>query len=346
MIQQSFFSRLFVLVATAAGCATLLADWSQVTALDLPVTKLSPNPVKAKSAMTAHFEEQITVNEAFLKEFPNDPHAFESRVRLAVAQARLASLQQDSHGVDAALSKLIELEKNPPDETQHAETMFRRISLQWQNLGSDPDQRRDRAVTSALSFSQEFPKDRRAPRLLAEAASLCDSHPEEKRKLVEKALSMPPTASDESLKKRLADDLKRINQLGKPVSLTFQSSGRTVDVSQYHGKVVAIVFWAAESAPCLVWIRDFAGFASDIPDLKVVGVSLDQDRNDLDDAKRSLKIDWPNAFDGKGWQNSIARDFGINALPTLWLLDRQGRLQSLNARDNYQLKINELLRKN
>ena len=62
MIHQPFFRRLLILGMNAAGCATLLADWSQVTALDLPVTKLSPNPAKARAAMTAHFEEQITVN--------------------------------------------------------------------------------------------------------------------------------------------------------------------------------------------------------------------------------------------------------------------------------------------
>ena len=60
----------------------------------------------------------------------------------------------------------------------------------------------------------------------------------------------------------------------------------------------------------------------------------------------SLKITWPTAFDGKGWQNSIAREFGVNTIPTLWLIDKKGRLAYLNARDTYELKTRELLLKN
>ena len=323
------------------GPNSLRADWAQVTALDLPSVKLSPNPIKAKASMKERFENQIAVNQAFLKESPEDPHAYESKVRLAVAQARLGSLEQNQQVVDAALSKLMTLEKQAPEPTQRAEAMFRRISLQWQNLGSDPDQRRERAVTSARIFAAEFPQDRRAARLLAEAAYLCDNHPELKRPLVEEALLI---SKDETLTQRLQDDIRRLDQLGKPVTLNFQAlDGHTADLSKYRGQVVALVFWAAESAPSLLWIKDFATYSSEIPGLKVIGVSLDQDRADLAAAVQTLKIDWPVAFDGKGWQNSIARKFGINSLPTLWLIDKQGRLQTLNARDNYQFRIKELL---
>ena len=323
------------------GPNSLRADWAQVTALDLPSVKLSPNPIKAKASMKERFENQIAVNQAFLKESPEDPHAYESKVRLAVAQARLGSLEQNQQVVDAALSKLMTLEKQAPEPTQRAEAMFRRISLQWQNLGSDPDQRRERAVTSARIFAAEFPQDRRAARLLAEAASLCDNHPELKRPLVEEALLI---SKDETLTQRLQDDIRRLDQLGMPVTLNFQAlDGHTADLSKYRGQVVALVFWAAESAPSLLWIKDFATYSSEIPGLKVIGVSLDQDRADLAAAVQTLKIDWPVAFDGKGWQNSIARKFGINSLPTLWLIDKQGRLQTLNARDNYQFRIKELL---
>ena len=332
---------LSILAILAAGPNTLCADWAQVTALDLPTVKLSPNPLKAKAAMKERFETQIAVNLAFLKESPDDPHAYESKVRLAVAQARLGSLEQDQHVVDTALERLMALEKHAPDPTQRAEAMFRRISLQWQNLGSDPDQRRERAMTSARIFASEFSQDRRAARLLAEAASLCDNHPEQKRPLIEQALSL---SKDEALTRQLQDDVLRLDQLGKPVSLSFQAlDGRSVDISKDAGHVVALVFWAAESAPSLLWMKDFAAYASEISDLKVIGVSLDQDRADLVAALKTLNIDWPVAFDGKGWQNALARQFGINSLPTLWLIDRQGRLQTLNARDNYQFRIKELL---
>ena len=219
--------------------------------------------------------------------------------------------------------------------------MFRRISLQWQNLGNTPDQRRENAIASANSFAQAFPEDRRSPRLLAEAASLCDNHPEQKSPLIERAMAL---SKDDGLTQRLQDDRKRLDQLGKPVDLAFRTSdGRSFDLNKELGHVVAVVFWSAESAPSLVWMSHFARYAAEVPALEVVSVSLDKDANNLNAAMKALKITWPVAFDGKGWQNAIARKFGINALPTLWLIDRQGCLRFLNARDNYELRINELL---
>lgn len=323
------------------------ADWTNVVALDQPVTKLSPDPLKARADMRAHLEAQIAANKAYQRDYPGDPHLYDSRVRLAVAEARLGSLERDPRIVDAAVTKLLSLEKQAPDEIQRAETMFRRIAIQWQDLGSDPDRRRERAVTSALKFAQAFPLDRRAPRLLAEASSVCDNQPGLKRRLVTEALGLGATANDPSLRNRLEDDLRRLDQLGKPVNLVFRSvDGSDVDLSKERGKVVAIVFWAADSAPCLVWMRDFVTYSAGIPNLKVVGISLDKDRVDLEAAMKALRINWPVACDGKGWQDPIIRGFGINALPTLWLVGKQGNLEYLNARENYQLRIRELLLRN
>jgi len=332
-----------LILILAAGITLLHADWSEVTALDLPVTKLSPDQLKARKSMKTHFEAQIAVNEAFLKDFPNDPHDYESRVRLAVAQARLASLDANGPAVETALLRLKELERQAPDEQQRAETMFRRISLQWQNLGNNPDQRRENAIATARTFAAAFPADRRSPRLLAEAESLCDNHPEEKAKLIAAALAL---SKEESLTQRLQDDQKRLDLLGKTVDISFTSTdGQQVDLAQNRGSVTAVVFWSAESAPSLIWLRYFCQYASGVPALKVIGISLDTNRADLMAAMQALRITWPVAYDGKGWQNEIARKFGINALPTLWLIDRNGRLEALNARDNYELKINELLLK-
>ncbi len=49
------------------GFSYLRADWAQITALDLPSIKLSPNPAKARAAMKERFEAQIADNETFLE---------------------------------------------------------------------------------------------------------------------------------------------------------------------------------------------------------------------------------------------------------------------------------------
>lgn len=354
-------SRITPLVATCltallgVAIAPLRADWNAVTALDTPVTQLSPASGKsqisegkgaltARNALATHFRAQIAANETFLKESPGDPHVWESRVRLASAQARLASLTADSEGLRKAILTLKALEREVPDDSLKAEAMFRRISLKWQDMGDTPDQRRENAAANARSFSIAFPKDRRSPRLLAEAAALCNTHPELKSRLLDEAINL---CTEEALLQRLQDDKKQLDLLGKPVDLSFTATdGAKVDLSQQHGNVTAVIFWSSESAPSIVWLRYFAKFANEIPSLRVVTVSLDRNQADLDAAMRSLNITWPTVFDGKGWQNSIAREFGVNTIPTLWLIDKKGRLAFLNARDTYELKIRELLLKN
>jgi hypothetical protein len=57
-----------------------------------------------------------------------------------------------------------------------------------------------------------------------------------------------------------------------------------------------------------------------------------------------LNFTWPINFDGKGWENAVARPLGINALPTVWILDKRGILRTLNARDSYDYWIQRLER--
>lgn len=318
----------------------LRADWASVTALDAPLP-ISQDGAKAKETMKGKLTAQIAANENFLCQFPDDPHAMESAIRLASAQGRLASLQADKAGVRKAVLKLRELEKSIPDRSLGAEAMFRRITLEWQDLGDGPQQKRENAMALAGQFYREYPQDRRAARLLAEAAALCNYHPIDKKRLIDQAMSV---CNEEPLMQRLKDDKLQLQQLGRPVDLRFTATdGTKVDLAEERGKVTAVVFWSAESAPSLVWMGYFAKYAGSVPSLRVVTVSLDRSKPDLETAMHSLHLLWPTAFDGQGWQNAIARRFGINTLPTLWLLDRKGNLAFLNARDNYQLKINELL---
>lgn len=316
--------------------------WEQIAQLDRPLT-LPSDGTKARRELEERFRAQIAACQAFLSASPDSPHAYEARVRLIVAHARLASLKGDAAAVSKSVLSLKELEKQAPDNQLHAETTFRRISLQWQNLGGTPDEKRQNATALALTFAQAFPSDRRAPRLLAEAAELNDSHPQEKADLIGKALEL---SHEEPLTRRLQDDKKRLSMLGKPVDLSFTSlGGENVNLSSLRGHVVALVFWSSESAPSLVWLKYFASYAQSTPGVDVVTVSLDRNKSDLETTLRALGITWPTCFSGKGWEDPIARQFGINTLPTLWLIDRDGRLAFLNARESYELKIKQLLLK-
>jgi hypothetical protein len=76
-----------------------------------------------------------------------------------------------------------------------------------------------------------------------------------------------------------------------------------------------------------------------------VAVSLDETRGALDRARQDLGAGWTIGWDGMGWGSPLARRWGINALPTVWLLDGQGRLVSLNAMEGLAGQLEALAAK-
>jgi hypothetical protein len=52
---------------------------------------------------------------------------------------------------------------------------------------------------------------------------------------------------------------------------------------------------------------------------------------------------WPQYFDGKVWENSISRNYGINGIPTVWLVDKKGFIRSTNARADLEASVLKLL---
>ena len=65
---------------------------------------------------------------------------------------------------------------------------------------------------------------------------------------------------------------------------------------------------------------------------EIVGISLDKNRGDLDRYITSNKIVWPQFFDGKYYQNAVAVQYGVNSIPTTYLIDRNGRIRYKSLR--------------
>jgi hypothetical protein len=95
-------------------------------------------------------------------------------------------------------------------------------------------------------------------------------------------------------------------------------------------------------------MQRFRAFIAKLPKgekIQVVTVSLDTEKATLLQRLQEFQIaDWPTNFDGRGWDNAVARPLGINALPTVFILDKSGILRACNARDDYGTWIADLLK--
>jgi peroxiredoxin len=336
---------LLVLAANLPARADADSDWAAIEQLDKgPPTPPASREEALRLALAQFSREQAALN-AFLAAHPSDPRALDAKLRLTSIRAALGEMQQKPAEIHAALLEFMALEKSPDTPRDRLpDVAFRRISLQMQTLDGTPDQIREAVVTAARNYAIRFPSDRRSPRLLVEAATQCDDDPRTMRDLLTTAASL---SKEPALNARIADDMRRLESLNRPVTAKFRTiQGDTIDLSALHGNVVVLLFWASESPPSLLWMRQFRAAVEKIPSdhLRIIMVSLDENRKDLDAAIKAFEIPWPIQFDGKGWENAVARPLGINAIPTVWILDKRGILRTLNARENYDLWIRRLQR--
>src|SRR5271156_4134556 len=58
---------------------------------------------------------------------------------------------------------------------------------------------------------------------------------------------------------------------------TLQDGGRTLQLSSYRGKVVVLNFWATWCTPCIEEIPSLNELQHQLPQLVVLGVSVDTD---------------------------------------------------------------------
>jgi outer membrane lipoprotein-sorting protein/peroxiredoxin len=111
--------------------------------------------------------------------------------------------------------------------------------------------------------------------------------------------------------------------------------GGTVRLSDHRGKIVVLDFWATWSEP---YLKEMPGRVALQGGLRgrgatLIGVSLDTDKQAvLDLLGRQEGINWPQVFDGKGWNGAVAQAYGIEAIPHTIVIDRGGTIRHTGLR--------------
>ncbi|HUR65614.1 MAG TPA: TlpA disulfide reductase family protein [Chitinophagaceae bacterium] len=108
--------------------------------------------------------------------------------------------------------------------------------------------------------------------------------------------------------------------------------GDTVRLSSLKGKVVLLDFWASWCGPCRAANRGLTKLYGKFKDkgFEIYSVSLDDEKDAWVKAIRQDKINWLQVIEKGGWETATAKKWEIYALPTSYLIDKDGRLVAMD----------------
>ena len=105
---------------------------------------------------------------------------------------------------------------------------------------------------------------------------------------------------------------------------TIQDDGQTVRLSQYRGQVVLLNFWASWCPPCIDELPSLLALHQRLPQLVILGVSIDQDAAAYRNFLLQNHIDFLTIREPS--QNT-EHMYGTVQIPETYVIDRTGRIR-------------------
>jgi thiol-disulfide isomerase/thioredoxin len=217
-------------------------------------------------------------------------------------------------------------------------------------------------LSKLIAFATNYPQSDRACNLLVWAMNYYQSaNPAERNAAMWRWFAEGPNRAMAEIAR------PHLRLFDQAVPLQFTAvDGRRVDLGKLHGKVVLLEFWATWCQPCREEIPAILANYQKYHDkgFEVVGISLESagitPKDTAEEAAAKLAknkkfflnfiaanhIPWPQYFDGlSAFKNDVATRFSIDSIPSLLLLNQEGKLVSVDAHgDALEREVRKLLK--
>ncbi|HEY2083013.1 MAG TPA: TlpA disulfide reductase family protein [Verrucomicrobiae bacterium] len=290
----------------------------------------------------------------FLKDYPTSKNAEDAQGLWSIGLSE-ATLAGDTNAAVQLKTRAAEMIKDPkvPDMMKlHAFSV--NYLTEWgrkngkRSLDDDsPDSQKAYAEAFFAAANVLSNKDDIFKMALLQAKSGRGLSDEEKRSIAQRVLDNTNASPSIQAMAREILSGEKTYAVGKPLELSFVAvDGRKINLADMKGKVVLINFWATWCGPCVAEMpkvkHAYDKYHAD--GFEILGISLDESKDDLLRFLKKNEIAWPQYFDGKHWNNDISFRFGINSVPTEWLIDKKGILREVNTRGDLEQTVGAFLR--
>jgi len=189
-------------------------------------------------------------------------------------------------------------------------------------------------------FLTKFPDSDEVPAVLLHLANANEFNAEEEKARQQYGKLVDGFAATDAGKKA-AGALRRLDLVGKP--LTIKGTGlqnESIDSSNHLGKPVLIFFWASWASPVKAELPELTKVYNKYHDrgFEIVGIDLDNERGEVDAFLKQNPLAWPQIFEAGGMESRLAIDYGIISLPTMFLVDADGKVVNRNLRSATELE--------
>ncbi|MBA4018285.1 MAG: thioredoxin [Pirellula sp.] len=194
--------------------------------------------------------------------------------------------------------------------------------------GTDPTKMQAAWLESLRAFVKDFPTSSEAPEALLQLAIDAEfsGKEQEAKELYTQIVTQFPSAHSATTAKGA---VTRIDCVGKVLPLTGKTiTGEKFDLTAYRGKTVLLHYWATNSPVALTdlaALKDIqAKYARE--NVVVVGISLDDKAETLAAYLKQSRLPWVNLHEEGGMQGRLASQMGILIVPTIMLVDKDGKV--------------------
>ena len=328
----------------STGASSADAMYKQYEAITLPhVDRSKAQDPGYRAAFLKQYiaamKKRAAVAKRFYAKYPNDPRVGK------MLTARWDTCLREGKPQDV-LNETASLVKNHPDSKAVPDALyFRFVALLFHKKVDGAALEK-----TADAFVKAAPDDPRGAALLNAVAGRLSDNQKKIAIYQQVQKNYPHTRAA----MQASDRMEQAQQVGQPFKLSFDGAitGKHYAIADMKGKPVVVDFWATWCGPCVASMPEMKKMYEKYhpQGVNFIGISLDRSKESggLDKLKQFVKrhdVPWPQYYEGKGWQNSVAQQWGVGAIPQVFVIDAKGNLYSVDGRGQLDTILPKLLAK-